>query len=173
MNRFLLSLVAVLAGCATAPDPTSLEGHELAPTGVLRVAVFTGNPLIGRPDPLHGEPLGPGAALGKELAWHAGLLARLIEYTSLAKMVDDAAAGAWDVAAVPCGAAPLQALEYAPPYLYAGDRIKPAVEICPVVPKGRSAARSYLAGFVLRARSQGAVARAIEESDLRVARVAP
>jgi polar amino acid transport system substrate-binding protein len=174
MNRFLLWLVAVLAGgCVIAPEPTRLQKDELAPTGVLRVAVFTGNPVIGRPDPLHGEPTGPTAMIGRALAEHAGMLSRPIEYTSTAKMVDDARAGAWDVAAVTCEPARPGELEYTLPYLAVGERGKPVAEMCLVLPKGRSAARDYVAGFVLRAKSQGTIARAIEQSGLRGVYVAP
>jgi polar amino acid transport system substrate-binding protein len=260
MIRFLLSLVAVLmSGCATSPDATSLERHELAPTGVLRVAVFTGNPVIGSPDPVLGEPKGTTALLGKELAAQAGVLARVIEYTSVAKLVEDAKAGAWDVAVVAYDPARLGVLEFAPPHMVVdltflvapGSRIRDVAEVdqtgvsvaaargaattlylertlkqakvvpaanepaafaliregraqayaqnrymllgladqlpgarvlddhfsvaemCLVLPKGRTAARNYVAGFVLRAKSQGTVARAIAESGLRGVSVAP
>ena len=44
---------ALLLGCATvpAPVPDAAAKKELAPTGILRVAVFTGNPVIGTSDP--------------------------------------------------------------------------------------------------------------------------
>jgi hypothetical protein len=174
MNRFLWLVLSVLVGaCAVAPNASQLERHELAPDGVLRVAVYTGNPLIGSPNPGYGEPRGPTALLGKELAMQAGVLSRLVEYTAEAKMLEDARAGAWDVAGLACDPARRAGLELTPPLLIVGERIKPATEICLVLPPGRSAARNYAAGFVARAKSQGMVALAIEQSALRGARVAP
>ena len=172
MNRFLLCLTAVLAaGCATAPDATSLERRELAPTGVLRVAVFTGNPVIGSPDPVYGEPTGTTALLGRELAAQAGVPARIIEYTAAAKMTEDT--GAWDVAAASCGSQSSGQFEFAPPHMIVGERFAPTTEMCLVLPKGRTVARNYVAGFVARAKSQGTVARAIADAGLRGVSVAP
>ena len=46
-------LMAVITGCTNmpaAPTLTAAAKAELAPTGALRVAVFTGNPVIGAKD---------------------------------------------------------------------------------------------------------------------------
>ena len=52
----VLVLSAILAGCAgTLPAPTAALKSELAPGGSLRVAVFTGNPVIGTRDKASGE----------------------------------------------------------------------------------------------------------------------
>jgi len=171
MLRYLPVLVAVLAsGCAVSPDPTRIERDELAPTGVLRVAVYTGNPVIGSPDPRFGEPRGPTASLGKALGVHAGLPVQLIAYADEDKLLADAPRGRWDVTALACE--PERALEYARPHLLVGARGSAAARVCFAVPAGRDAALDFVTGFVLRAKAQGLVARAIEESGLHGVRVA-
>jgi polar amino acid transport system substrate-binding protein len=118
MTRFLVLLAAVLmGGCTVAPPTTYFEQRDLAPTGVLRIAVFTGNPVIGSPDALRGEPRGTTATLGKELAAQAGVPSRVIEYTSVAKLVGDANAGVWDVAVLAYDPARRGVLEYALPHM--------------------------------------------------------
>ena len=71
MNRAqsLLAVVLVpsafLAGCVgMLPAPTAALMSELAPTGSLRVAVFTGNPVIGTKDKASGELKGTTVTLG-------------------------------------------------------------------------------------------------------------
>src|SRR5712692_11723949 len=86
--------VAVVTGCANklpAPSPTAKT--ELAPTGTLRVAVFTSNPVIGSKDKSTGELRGTAATIGQALGDQAGLPVKLVEYTSIAKLVGDAKAG--------------------------------------------------------------------------------
>jgi polar amino acid transport system substrate-binding protein len=126
MATIALLLAAVLAasigGCATAPGttmsaPTSATKTELAPTGTLRVAVFTGNPVIGSKDRASGELKGTTVILGRELAARAGVPVGLIEYTAVGKMVEDARAGAWDIAVVAFDPARRSVLEFAPPHM--------------------------------------------------------
>lgn len=174
MLRILPLLVAALAcGCAVSPEPTRIERGELAPTGVLRVAVFTGNPAVGTSERLYGQPLGTAASLGRELSLHTRLPVRLIDYPAEDKLLEDAARGAWDVAALACQPERTSALEYTPAYLLVGARGGAQIGVCLVVPAGRGAARDYVAGFVKRAKSQGAVARAIADAGLQGAQVAP
>jgi len=168
MKRLLLPLAALLAaGCGPiSPDPTRVERDDLAPTGTVRVAVVTDNPVLGRPDPSRGEPAGTTAVLGKALGTHARLPVRLVEYASEGKLVEDAAAGAWDVSAVPCRPE-RKGLDYVLPHYEVAVGSGPATAICMVVPQGREQGRNFVAGFVLRAKSQGIAARAIEESGLQ------
>ena len=140
---------------------------------MLRVAVFTGDPVIGSPDPVYGGAKGTTALLGRELAAQAGVPARVIEYTAVAKLVEDAKTGAWDVAAAACGPQRSGMFEFAPPHMIVGERLAPTAQFCLVLPQGRSAARNYVAGYVARAKSQGTVARAIADSGLRGVSVAP
>jgi polar amino acid transport system substrate-binding protein len=89
-----MAVAAIVAGCASSPTlPSAAAKAELAPTGTLRIAVFTGNPVIGSKNATTGEVVGTTAILGRELALRAGLPATLIEYTAVAKMVEDATAG--------------------------------------------------------------------------------
>src|SRR5882672_6170858 len=101
MKRFELLLTIFLAACASAPTPpTPAQKSELAPTGTLRVAVFTGNPVLGSRDKETGEVSGTTAAMGRELAKAAGVPVKITGYGAIAKMVEDAKTGEWDVAVV-------------------------------------------------------------------------
>ena len=73
--RTVVCAAAIMAGCAsTAPSPEVKS--QLAPTGELRVAVLTSNPIIHRTTP----------GLGRELAADAGVPAKLIEYAAVNKL---------------------------------------------------------------------------------------
>src|SRR5215831_7936198 len=116
MRKFT-ALAVFLAGCASAPPaPTTAQKSELAPTGTLRVAVFTGNPVLGSVDK-SGEVGGTTATLGRELAKAAGMPVKIIGYSAIAKMVDDAKTGAWDVAVVAYDPARRGVLEFAPAHI--------------------------------------------------------
>jgi len=109
---------ASLAGCAGAPPAASPSTRaELAPTGALRVAVFTGNPVIGSRDKASGRVTGTTATLGRALAAQAGVPADIREYTAVAKLMDDAKTGAWDVAVVAVDPARRNVIDYAPPHI--------------------------------------------------------
>src|SRR5260221_5140171 len=79
----------ILCGCASTGLPPEVKS-QLAPTGELRVAVLTSNPIIHRTTP----------DLGRELAAHAGVPLKLIEYGAVNRLMEDAAKGAWDVTVV-------------------------------------------------------------------------
>lgn len=72
--------------------------EELAPSGVLRVGINLGNPVIAQRGPAGGDPQGVGAALGRELARRAGVPVRFVTYETAGKMADAVKAGEWDVA---------------------------------------------------------------------------
>lgn len=116
---------AILSGCAgmqstssaTPGTPSAEAKAELAPTGALRVAVFTGNPLIGS-RAKNGEVVGTTVTLGKSLADSLGVLASIIEYATVAKVVDGANTGAWDVAVIGFDASRKNVIDYTPPHLY-------------------------------------------------------
>ncbi len=113
---------ALLGGCGSATNktvnaPTSVVEAELAPTGKLRVAVFTGNPVIGSKDKASGELKGTTVILGRELAARAGVPVAFVEYTAVGKMVEDAKLGAWDIAVVAFDPARKSVLEFAPPHM--------------------------------------------------------
>src|SRR5215831_19749213 len=102
LRMFAGALVPLIAaGCASAPPaPTAAQKSQLAPTGTLRVAVFTGNPVLGSVDKSSGEVGGTTATLGRALADATGVPAKIIGYSAIAKMVEDAKTGEWDVAVV-------------------------------------------------------------------------
>jgi len=106
-----------LAGCASTPSAEIRA--QLAPGGALRVAVLTSNPIIGGRDPGTGELNGTTVSLARELAARAGVPARMIEYTAVNKLVEDAAAGAWDVAVVAIDPQRRNVLDFAPAHLAA------------------------------------------------------
>lgn len=107
-----------LASCASAPPaPTPAAKAELAPTGMLRVAVFTGNPVLGSRDKETGEVSGTTASIGRALAQAAGVPAKIIGYSAIAKLVEDAKTGEWDVAVVAFDPARRNVLEFAPPHI--------------------------------------------------------
>jgi hypothetical protein len=158
-------VAAALAGCAAAPAPTQVAKFDLAPSGALRVAVFTGNPVIGSRGG-DGEMRGTTVLLGKDLAASAGVPVKYIEYTAVARMVEDVKA--WDVAVVAFDPARRNVLDFAPPHL-----VMDRTQFCFALPKGRSNALEYVGMFVEHAKTSGAVARAIEQSGLRGVSVAP
>src|ERR1022692_1696940 len=113
-------LMATITGCANTPVSPSLTPAaktELAPLGALRVAVFTGNPVIGSKDKATGSLTGTTVELGRALSNQAGVPVTFIEYTAVAKMVEDAKTGAWDIAVVAYDPARLGVLDFAPPHI--------------------------------------------------------
>ena len=115
----LLSAVLV-AACEHNPvEPTSRAAHQLAPTGALRVAVLTSNPIIGTRDPKTGEITGTTATLAKILAKRADVEVRMIEFTAIALLMQQANAGLWDIAVVAIDPARQGVVDFAPPHLVA------------------------------------------------------
>ena len=112
--------MAIMTGCADTPSSLILDPVariELAPTGTLRVAVFTGNPVIGSKDKTTSTLTGTTVELGRALSTQAGVPATFIEYTAVARMVEDAKTGAWDIAVVAYDPARLGVLDFAPPHI--------------------------------------------------------
>ena len=71
MIAVLMVAAALYAGSAHAVDPDTRQ--ILAPSGALRVALYTGTPTSILPDPKSGGPKGVGYDLGKELAMRLGV----------------------------------------------------------------------------------------------------
>jgi polar amino acid transport system substrate-binding protein len=108
------------AGPAAPPAPATASPAvkaQLAPSGTLRLAVFTGNPLIGSRDEATGETTGTTVTLGRALAEKAGVPIAVVEYASIAKLVEAARTGAWDVTVLGVDPARRGAIDYAPPHL--------------------------------------------------------
>ncbi len=117
IELMLATPVAVLAiflaaGCASTATAPGVRA-ELAPTGTLRVAVFTGNPVLGTRDKASGEVTGTTVTI----AARADVPARIIEYTAVAKLVEDARTGEWDIAVVAFDPARRSVLDFAPPHI--------------------------------------------------------
>lgn len=108
----LLSAAAFALALDQPPAPTRTE---LAPTGALRVGLFTGNPVIATKK--DGQLGGTAFTLGRGLAEHAGVGFDPVEYTTIAKLMDDAKASTWDVAVLAIDPARRAVIDYAPPYV--------------------------------------------------------
>lgn len=70
---------------------------QLAPTGVLRVAINYGNVVLAQRGP-NGQPQGVSADLGRELATRLGVEVHFIEYEAAAAVANDATHDVWDIA---------------------------------------------------------------------------
>ena len=90
---------------------------ELAPTGALRAAINTGNPLLvtGR-DP-QGVPEGVAPDLAREIASRLGLPVRYVLFSRPGELADAALDGVWDVGFI--GAEPARArnISFTPAYV--------------------------------------------------------
>lgn len=76
----------------------STAPKELAPSGMLRVGINLGNPVIAQRDPAGGDPRGVGAALGRELARRAGVPVKFTTYETAGLLADAVKRDEWDVA---------------------------------------------------------------------------
>src|SRR5258708_30817385 len=112
------ALAVFLSACAVTPQGSAPGLRaELAPTGTLRVAVFTGNPVLGTRDKASGEVTGTTVTMGRALAARAGVPAKIIEHTAIAKLVEDAKTGRWGIAVVAFDPARRSALDFAPAHI--------------------------------------------------------
>ncbi len=90
---------------------------EFAPTGVLRIGVNFGNPVIAQRDPGAGEPRGVGPELGREIARRLGVGAAYVAYETAGAMADGAREGAWDVAFLANDPARAADIAFSAPYV--------------------------------------------------------
>jgi polar amino acid transport system substrate-binding protein len=116
---------------------------QLAPTGVLRLAVFTGNPLIGTRNDATGEITGATVTLGRAVAERAGVPMQLVEYTSTAKLIEASGANAWDLTVLGVDAARRDRIDYAPTHLSVDFTylVGPAARISSVADADRAGVR--------------------------------
>jgi len=132
----IAALALVLAGCDHNPvEPTARAAHQLAPTGTLRVAVLTSNPIIGVRDPKTGEITGTTATLATLLAKRADVHVRMVEFTAIPLLMQQANAGLWDVAVVAIDPERRSIVDFAPPHLTADGFLTV------LVPPGSTASR--------------------------------
>jgi polar amino acid transport system substrate-binding protein len=105
--RLLTALLCLfLIACASTPHaPTPETLAALAPTGKLRVALYTGNPLQVIREPASQEMKGVGFDLGKELARRMGVSFEPVIYPSVGAVLGAIASSDWDIAVLVVSAA--------------------------------------------------------------------
>jgi len=88
----------LIAGCAGVASAPSLEERQaLAPTGKLRVALYTGAPASIVRGATPDDSKGVGFDLGKELARRMGVPFEPVVYPSPGAIMEGLKAGAWDI----------------------------------------------------------------------------
>ena len=102
----------LMEGWVRVPPP------EIAPTGVLRVGINLGNPVIAQKGEEGGDPKGVGAALGREVARRLGLPVKFLTYDTAGKMADAVKEGAWDVAFLAVDPARATDIDFTAPYVH-------------------------------------------------------
>src|SRR5262249_9101725 len=88
-----------------------------APTGLLRVALNVGNPVLAVKDTATGEVRGVSVDLGRALAAKLGVPVALIEYPTVAHIVEVARAGLWNIAFLAVDPARPGDTDFTPPYM--------------------------------------------------------
>lgn len=92
--------------------------NEVAPTGVLRIGINLGNPVIAQRAPAGGEPLGVGAALGRAFAKQLGLRYQFRTWETAGKMADAAQRDEWDIAFLAVDPARASDIDFTAPYVH-------------------------------------------------------
>lgn len=90
---------------------------DLAPKGVLRVAINFGNPVLAQPHPQTGAPIGVSADLAKELARQLGVSPEFITYDGAGKVAAAADTDAWDIAFMAIDPARAETAKFTQPYV--------------------------------------------------------
>lgn len=72
--------------------------QDLAPTGVIRAAINSGNPVLARKAPNGGEPSGVSVEIAREIGRRLGRPVQLIAHPTAGSVVDALARDEWDVA---------------------------------------------------------------------------
>ncbi|MGB6242694.1 MAG: ABC transporter substrate-binding protein [Castellaniella sp.] len=78
-------------------DTSRIDKHALAPTGVLRAAINTGNPILAGLDPATGQAQGVSIDISRRLAELLGLELQLVIYDTAGKSVAGVTQGEADV----------------------------------------------------------------------------
>ena len=90
---------------------------ELAPTGILRVGINYGNPVLATRDPASGDLRGVAVDLARELGRRVGLPLELVAFESAGKMFDAVKAAAWDVAFLAIDPGRADQISFTAPYI--------------------------------------------------------
>lgn len=88
----------------------------VAPTGQLRVVLNIGNPVLASKDSATGEVHGVTVDLSRALATKLGVPVVLVEYPNVARIVEGAQSGAWDIAFLAINPARAGDMDFTPPY---------------------------------------------------------
>lgn len=123
---------ALLPAAAADPDIRPI----LAPSGALRVALYTGTPTSILPDPTAGGPKGVGYDLGKELARRLEVTYAPVVFSKNAEVLEAVKTGQADVALTNATAARAREMDFGPPvfevelgYLVKGSAVTTLAEV--------------------------------------------
>src|SRR5881394_2416431 len=90
---YAIAAALLLVSCATSDRPAA----QLAPAGILRVAINYGNPVLATKDP-QGKLSGVAVDIGRELARRLAVPVELVGYNTVAALMAEVKSDAWDVA---------------------------------------------------------------------------
>ena len=90
---------------------------DLAPTGILRVGINYGNPVLATRDPASGDLRGVAVDLARELGRRVDLPLDLVAFESAGKMFDAVKAEAWDVAFLAIDPGRADQISFTAPYI--------------------------------------------------------
>lgn len=110
-----LALALLAGGCALTPLADVLA--ELAPGGMLRVAINYGNPVLATRDAKTGAPQGVSVDIAREAARRLGVPLAAITFTSAAQVVESLKAGHVDMAFMAIDPARAADAGFTPPYV--------------------------------------------------------
>ena len=121
-----------MTSCSSVPATSTANSaavNDLAPTGKLRAAINSGNPVLAAKDPASGEARGVSVDLSRELAHRLGVSLEMVTFTAAGKVVEAVKSGAWDIAFVAIDAARASDMDYTAPYVVIeGAYLVPATE---------------------------------------------
>lgn len=113
-----ISMVTLGSGCAgVAKPPTPEQRQSLAPTGALRVGVYSGSPLSLNREGASGEAKGVIHDLGKVLAERLGVKFELVEMRTLAEVLAAVKSGRVDFSGTNVTPARTADMDFSPPLL--------------------------------------------------------
>jgi len=159
----LMVAVALCAGSPLAADPDIKQ--ILAPSGALRVALYTGTPTSILPDPKLGGPKGVGYDLGKELATRLGVPFEPVIFSKNADVLEAVKTGKADFALTNATPARAKEMDFGPPAF--------EVELGYLVPKGSALstladvdAAGIRVGVTAGSSSDGALSRDLKNAEI-------
>jgi polar amino acid transport system substrate-binding protein len=97
--------------------PDASPVGALAPSGVLRVALNFGNPVLVQRDPATGEGRGVTPAIARELARRLGTQLAFVPFDAAGKVFEALQRDAWDVAFLAIDPKRAAEIEFTPPYV--------------------------------------------------------